>query len=218
MLMSTPGQLEILNVSIESRRQEENQLRVGFRDALEIITDVTFVNAIVSASRSDLVMTKPVPQRQIETYPFDHRRAGNFIPRLGGFGGLRYRPRRPGDELEKTVVGRYPVTEIGFATYIQLLARGSRGEYPAFAEEHGIDPEVALDAFDNSLARYGAFARMTLVAPDLTKSIVRSCVDMPEQRQPRDLEIYVAYSLASLLVDSNDLGVKGPSDNEVLSR
>lgn len=217
MQMTALNQLEILNANIELRRHEEDILRAGFGEALEIATDLMTVNAIVSVIRPDLVMTNPVQQRQIETYPFDHRRVGNFIPRLGGFGDLRYANRREwsGGKMQRTLIGRYPVTELGFETYLHLAARGERDDYPTFAEREGIDPEMALDAFDNSLTRYGAFARMALIAPDLTKRILRSCVK-PLGR--RDLEIYVAYSLASLLVDGNDRGVKGPNDNQVLSR
>jgi hypothetical protein len=216
--MSRPRQLEILNTSIDLRRQEEDILRTHFQNALEISADVTAVNTIVSTIRPDLAMTTPIPQRQLDTYPFNHRRAGNFIPRLGGFGDLRYALQEPwpGGEPELTFVGRRPVTKLGYETYVQLFARGPREQYPAFAEEHGIDPEVALDAFDNSLTRYGAFARMAFIAPELTQTIVRLCVKQSEQ--PRDLEIYIAYSLASLLVDRNDPEVKGPDDDQVLAR
>jgi hypothetical protein len=218
MYMSMPPQLEILNTSIDLRRQEENSLRTHFQNALEISADITAVNAIVSILRPDLAMTEPVPQRQLDTYPFDHRRAGNFIPRLGGFGDPRYTMQEPwaGGEPELTFVGRLPVTKLGYETYVQLFARGAREQYPVFAEEHNIDPEMALDAFDNSLTRYGAFARMAFIAPELTQAIVRSCVKQSEQ--PKDLEIYIAYSLASLLVDRNDPEVKGPDDDQVLSR
>jgi hypothetical protein len=162
--MSRPRQLEILNTSIDLRRQEEDILRTHFQNALEISADVTAVNTIVSTIRPDLAMTTPIPQRQLDTYPFNHRRAGNFIPRLGGFGDLRYALQEPwpGGEPELTFVGRRPVTKLGYET------------------------------------------------------IVRLCVKQSEQ--PRDLEIYIAYSLASLLVDRNDPEVKGPDDDQVLAR
>jgi hypothetical protein len=216
--MARLAQVETLTTALEIRRQEEDRLSAEFGEALEIATDIMSVNAIISVTRPDLLMTKSVPQRQIEAYPFNHHRAGNFIPRLGGFGDLRYanRPEWPGEKPTRTLVGRYPVTDLGFETYLTLAARGSREDYPRFAMEQEIDPEIALDAFDNSLTRYGAFARMTLIAQSLTKTVIRSCTK--ESTQPRGLEIYIAYSLASLLVDKNDYGVKGPDDNEVLSR
>jgi hypothetical protein len=216
--MSEYAQLTVLNGGIEARRQQEDLLRAGFSEALYIVTDITAVNAIVSSTRPDLRMTEPVPQRQITSYPFDHRRAGNFVARLGGFGDQHYKLMRPwpSAEPELTLAGRHPVTELGYQTYVDLFARGPREDYPDFAKTHDIDSEMALDAFDNSLTRYGAFARMALTAPDLTKRILRSCVRHPEQ--PKDLEIYIAYSLTSLLVDKNDREVKGPDDDQVLSR
>jgi len=216
--MAASPALETLIGGINARRQEEDALRAAFSDALEIATDLAAVNAIVSVTRPDLVITETVPQRQIETYPFDPRRVGNFIPRLGGFGELRYANRSewPGEEPKKTLIGRYPVTNLDFDTYLHLAARGGPKDYLTFAEREGIDPEMALDAFHNSLTRYGAFARMALIAPILTKTILRSCVK--QSAQPRDVEIYTAYSLASILVDKNDYGIQGPDDNQVLSR
>lgn len=205
--------IDSFKVGVETRKAELDYLYDGLAQGLAVVGDHDSLNATIEASsRPDLLLTNPAPQFEI-TWPFRQRRINNFTPGMQAFGMRVYMDVQEAweDEPVNKFVGRRQLTDEERKLYFFMGARGDYEGHHAFAEENGVDRDLATDMIMQSHVAEGAFMRMWIAMPELTEHLMSKCLEeyTPDPiTTSRTEEIYVAYSVMSRLVDANDAYVK----------
>lgn len=202
--------LEALNAFIDENREAYTQerlvelegLKAQFEAALEIAADIDSINgAITESSRPDLTMQEKATMMQVD----DPREFRDITKEMAETGVITFR------KTNNFLYGIRNLAQIeNLKEWLEVNAAEGFEGFRQSAKKNNLADETARYLLMYTHLPKEAFGRMHAIAPDLTMNIVSLCANSPGKQDQTDNimpELFMAYTLMSMLVDTGDLYV-----------